>query len=187
MPRRGVPRRIRVRNAALFVVLLIAAVGLLYRMLRPYFAIPPPAAKIDEPVSAEAEVVALLRVIDGDTIEVRWRGGPERVRLLRIDTPERKERGYDEATRALERLVRRGDLELEFERPGQPERDKYDRLLAYVRADGLNTSIEMVRLGYSRFWTEYGEGRFAEDLTAAEREARSDNAGLWSPSGWNRD
>jgi micrococcal nuclease len=177
----------RIRRWLLIAVLSIAAVGLLYRMLRPYFEEPPPAPRADEPVADDTEPARLLRVIDGDTIEVRWRGGTERVRLLRINTPERGRRGYDEATAALERLLEGADLALEFERPGRPERDKYDRLLAYVRAGDQNANVEMVRLGWTRFWTRYGAGRHAELLAAAEDEARSESAGLWGPNGWNRD
>ena len=186
MPLRGTSRKARARNIALIIVLSIAAAGLLYRMLRPYFEEPPPAPRTDEPVSEATEAVELRRVIDGDTIEVRWRDRTERVRLLRINTPERGRRGYDEATAALEGLLRGTDPALEFERPGRPERDKYDRLLAYVLAGEVNVNIEMVRLGWTRFWTRYGAGRHAERFTAAEDEARVSQAGLWGPTGWNK-
>ena len=104
----------------------------------------------------------VTRVVDGDTIRVLYRGTDESVRLLRIDTPERGQPGFEEATAALRRLVGGREVVLEFETPGVEERDRYGRLLAYV---------EMVRLGHSRFWTEYGRGRYACDFEAAEREA----------------
>ena len=174
----------RARRWLLFAVLLVAACGLLYRMLRPYFESQPPTQK-EESVATTEHAVTVLRVIDGDTIEVRWRGRPERVRLLRIDTPERGRHGYDEATRALERLVGGREVVLEFERPGRVERDKYDRLLAYVIVEGENANVELVRQGWTRFWTRYGAGRLADELTAAEREAREHSAGLWSGGEWN--
>ena len=187
MARIGRPHKARARNIALFAVLLIATVGLCYRMLRPFWEGPPTATSNDEPTSAETEVVELLRVVDGDTIEVRWRGRTERVRLLRINTPERGAHGYDESTRALEQLLRDGDLQLEFEHPGRPERDKYDRLLAYVLAGGSNTNAEMVRLGWTRFWTRYGAGRHADLFREAERDAQAGEAGLWSSNGWSEE
>jgi len=186
MSRTNGSRRVRARNAVLFAVLLIAAIGLLYRMLRPYWEAPPPAPRSMEP-AAKTEAVRLSRVIDGDTIEVRWRGRTERVRLLRIDTPERGRRGYQEATAALADLLRVGEIELEFERPGAPERDRYDRLLAYVLAGGSRVNVEMVRLGWSRFWTRYGAGRHADLFAAAEREARDARVGLWGADGWSAD
>jgi len=186
MAHRSSSRKARARNIALILVLSIAAGGLLFRTLRPFWDEPPAPRRTDDAAVDGNEAVDLLRVIDGDTIEVRWRGGPERVRLLRIDTPERGGRGYGEATRALEGLLAGAALELEFERPGRPERDKYDRLLAYVLADGDNANVELVRLGWTRFWTRYGAGRLAEQFAAAERDARSERAGLWGPNGWNK-
>jgi len=107
----------------------------------------------------------VVRVVDGDTIRVRYEGRDESVRLLCINTPERVESGFEEATEAM-----RG---LEFERPGEPERDRYSRLLAYVFVDGRNVNVEMVRLGWTPFWTKYGRGRYAEDFESAEVEARA--------------
>jgi micrococcal nuclease len=187
MSSRGQARQAKIRNAALLAVLLIAAVGLLYRMLRPYFESPPPAPRSSAPVSAEPRRADVLRVIDGDTIEVRWRGRPERVRLLRIDTPERGQRGHAEATAALERLVGGREVTLAFEEAGRPQRDKYDRLLAYVVVDGRNANVELVRSGWSRFWTRYGAGRLADRFAAAEQQAATARAGLWGPDGWSGD
>lgn len=180
-------RKTSIRRWLLLAVLVIAAVGLLYRMLRPYFESPPPDPRSAELVSSEPQRVDVLRVIDGDTIEVRWRGRAERVRLLRIDTPERGQRGHTEATAALERLVDSREAVLEFEEAGRPRRDKYDRLLAYLIVDDHNANVELVRLGWSRFWTRYGAGRLAERFAEAEQEAAAARAGLWSTDGWSSD
>lgn len=187
MPLSSTTRKARARNIALIIVLSIAAAGLLYRMLRPYFEEPTPAPRADESAGDVTEPVKLMRVIDGDTIEVRWRDRTERVRLLRINTPERGRRGYDEATAALRRALRGAELTLEFEQRGRPERDKYDRLLAYVWAGDTNANVKMVRLGWTKFWTRYGAGRHAESFIAAENEARHAQSGLWGDSGWNLD
>ena len=91
----------------------------------------------------------LVWVADGDTIKVMYNGKEEFIRLLRIDTPEQEEKGYEEATYALEDLVEGVPLDLEFEAE-QPERDRHGRLLAYVIADGVNVNVEMVRLGWTK-------------------------------------
>ena len=122
--------------------------------------------------SARAGNSTLIRVSDGDTIVVRYEGRDEKIRLLRIDTPERDDPGYHEATTALRGLVSGRELRIEFERPGHEERDRYGRLLAYVFANDTNTSVEMVRLGWTPFWTRYGKGRYATDFKRAESEAR---------------
>jgi micrococcal nuclease len=176
-----------VRRWLLIGVLAIAASGLLYRMLRPYFDAPPPSVRDSEPVTRAEQAVELSRVIDGDTIEVRWRGERERVRLLRIDTPERGRSGYRAAGRALEAILGDHPLKLEFENPERAERDKYGRLLAYVIVDGENANVEMVRQGWTRFWTRYGSGRLKAAFREAEKQAREEQAGLWGTDGWNVD
>jgi micrococcal nuclease len=118
-------------------------------------------------------------VADGDTVRVVREGAREWVRLLRIDTPERDERGYREARDALAAMVGGQSVNLVFEKPGFPERDAYGRLLAYVFHGGRNVNIEMVRQGWSRFWMRYGEGRFSAGFRRAEKEARREGRGLW--------
>ena len=121
----------------------------------------------------------VVRVVDGDTIRVRYEGRDEPVRLLCINTPERGKPGFEEATEAMRGLVEGRAVVLEFERPGEPERDRYGRLLAYVFLDGLNVNAEMVRLGLTPFWTKYGEGRLAAEFREAEIEAKAEKRGLW--------
>jgi len=123
----------------------------------------------------------VARVIDGDTLLVLRGGSAERVRLLRIDAPERNEPGYRESKETLRRLVEGRDVALQFERPAIEERDRYGRLLAYVLADGVNVNVEMVRLGRARFWEKYGAGRLAQQFRRAEEQARAARRGLWTP------
>ena len=66
-------------------------------------------------------------VADGDTVRVVYRGAREWVRLLRIDTPERDEEGYEEAREALSRMVDGRDVELVFETPGVAALHLYSR------------------------------------------------------------
>ena len=132
----------------------------------------------------------VLRVIDGDTIVARLEEPGkakrrEKIRLLRINTPEKKQPGYEEASEALKYLVRGGEIQLEFEDPSTEKRGNYGRLLAYVMVDGLNANVEMVRLGWTRFWTKYGRGRLAREFMAAQEEAREARRGLWSTSGFS--
>lgn len=164
------------------LVLAFSVMLVSWRTLRPALrSRPPPSppAAAESPLPART-TVPLLRVVDGDTIRVRWRGADTRVRLLRIDTPERGEPLFAESTEALRALLGRGPVDLEFERLGEERRDRYGRLLAYVYApDGRNASVEMVRMGYSRFYDRFGRGRLAAALEGAEAEARRTGTGLW--------
>jgi endonuclease YncB( thermonuclease family) len=160
-------RRGRVRNTAaagVFLLLLIVTVRAMDR--------PPPIPES----SGEAEV---FFVADGDTVRARWEGRKEWFRLLRIDTPEKDEEGYRESRRELVLMVEERIVSIVFEVPGVPERDDYGRLLAYLVIDGRNVNVEMVRAGWSPFWTRYGKGRFAEKFRRAEAEAREAGRGLW--------
>jgi len=119
-------------------------------------------------------------VVDGDTLDVACRSFSDQVRMLRIDTPEAGQPGHPEARRALQDLVENRDVYLLFEERGVKQRGNYGRLLAYVYANDRNVNVEMVREGWSTFWTDFGEGRFADAFRAAEEEARKAKRGLWA-------
>ncbi len=70
---------------------------------------------------------ALCTAIDGDTL----RCGGERVRLARIDTPERYEAGFQEAKTAMRLLVEGKEV-----RCVVTKREKYGRLLGECAAGG---------------------------------------------------
>lgn len=104
--------------------------------------------------------VKVIRVIDGDTVDVVWRGMVERIRMLNINTPERGKPGYREATRALRKLIGHEPVMLKFERNGKPSRGRYGRLLAYLYKGDVNINVEMIRLGHSVYYVKYGLGRY---------------------------
>lgn len=130
----------------------------------------------------------LVRVVDGDTLVILHRPSEprtEHIRLLNVNTPERGRPGFDEATATLRTLVGRAGAEvrLVYEKDGKPEHDRYGRLLAYIMAGDRNVNVELVRSGWSRYETEFGEGRFPQELREAEAEARRERRGLWALGG----
>lgn len=131
-------------------------------------------------------VCHVVKIIDGDTLRVRCRERPEKVRLLFVNTPEYGKKGSRRAKRALQRLVDGGEVQLHFENGSHEKRDRYGRLLAYVVVDDLNVNIELVREGWTRYWTRYGHGSLGEAFRRAEKQARKENRGLWTPEGWNK-
>jgi len=113
-------------------------------------------------------------VVDGDTIVL---DSGETVRYIGIDTPESGECFGQEATEMNRQLVEGktvilvGDVE---------QRDRYNRLLFYVIADGRFVNAELVRLGYARA-ESYGDSvMFQQVLTIFERYAYENGTGLWS-------
>ena len=128
----------------------------------------------DEPIVETYDVANLhvVRIIDGDTIVVRYQGKDESVRLLNIDAPERGDDGFDASTEALHKLIGDRVVDLEWEKPGVPSRDRYGRLLAFVfitvpagpPGGRIHINVEMVRGGWAEYYTKYGKGRYAGDF-----------------------
>lgn len=88
----------------------------------------------------------VTRVIDGDTVEVSRDGVLDRVRLLGIDTPERGECGYDEATALVGDLVTGREVTLVV--GSSDDRDRYGRLLRFVEVtvDGAVVDVGLRQL-----------------------------------------
>ena len=72
--------------------------------------------------------VQVLRVVDGDTLDVLIAGNKHRVRLFGVDTPERGERCYQEA---MDRTLELSGDSVLLE-SGPRKEDKYGRLLFYL-------------------------------------------------------
>ena len=117
-----------------------------------------------DPDSTDARVV---RIVDGDTIRVQFGDGREEpVRYIGIDTPERGEECFQQASDANARLVEGARVRLERD---VSERDRYDRLLAYVyrEEDGVLVNEELVRQGYAVAKEYPPDTRLARRLAAA--------------------
>jgi micrococcal nuclease len=124
-------------------------------------------------LSSEREAL-VERVIDGDTIELR---GGKRVRLLGIDSPEKKQYYCEEATERLRQLVEGKDVGLEKD---ATNRDKYGRLLRYVYVDGVFVNLEMVKEGYAVLFTTPKNVKHLEELMKAEDEAKLKRIVVWN-------
>ncbi|MDA0735482.1 MAG: thermonuclease family protein [Chloroflexi bacterium] len=116
--------------------------------------------------------IGMDRVIDGDT----FKSANARIRLFGVDTPERGEKCFTEATERFKELA--GDtVRVEF---GPRHEDNYGRILFYVYTNAGESIDEiLVREGLAEAWTRDGQHR--DVLVAAEKGARRDGFGcLWS-------
>jgi endonuclease YncB( thermonuclease family) len=84
-------------------------------------------------------------IIDGDTLEINGK----RIRLALVDTPERNEAGYEEATQFTASLCPVGSTAYFDVDDGQPT-DKYGRTVAVVYCGGKNLNAELWKNGYAR-------------------------------------
>jgi micrococcal nuclease len=133
---------------------------------------------------ADAIAADVVRVFDGDTIEVRIDGREARVRFLGVDTPERRDLGahevlYEEAKRFTERELLGETVTLIADRSGD-DRDPYDRLLRYVVLDdGTDLNEALIHRGLGLALTRWPFAR-ADAYVEAEAEAIRAERGLWS-------
>lgn len=124
----------------------------------------------------EAIAVAVTRVIDGDTLDVRSAETTLRVRLYGADTPERGEACFTEATERLTALAGERVFLVLDARP----QDRFGRELRYVfTEDGRSIDHTLVAEGLAKAWREDGSRRAA--ILAAEEAARAASVGcLWA-------
>jgi micrococcal nuclease len=110
---------------------------------------PTPTSTV-EPVG-EGTPAQVTNIVDGDTIDVLINGAEYRVRYILVNTPERGELFYSEATAANAALVSGQTVTLVED---VSETDRYGRLLRYVYlADGTFVNEELVRQGYAQIAT----------------------------------
>ncbi len=154
-----------------------------------------PAPATSSPSARPGTPAEVIDVVDGDTIHARLRSGRvERVRLIGIDAPERSttrtgypQCGGEEATEALERLApRRSEIRLTTDAV-QDRRDRFGRLLAYVRtAESGSATLQelLLRAGWARVYV-YDRRPFTKvsRFRAAAAAAREAGRGVWRACG----
>jgi micrococcal nuclease len=174
-PRRGYLAWILLFLLAIGIGLAIADRTLLWREEYGLTAIKRPLAKPTLlPIKLGATyTVKVIRVLDGDTIDVQWTDGAKaRIRLTDIDAPESCQPFGPESTQALERYVLRKSVEVEV-----LDLDRDQRVIGRVFVEGRDISAALVRDGAAWFYEQYARDPSLYDL---EIEARDAGRGLWS-------
>ncbi|PYN32693.1 MAG: hypothetical protein DME01_20745 [Candidatus Rokuibacteriota bacterium] len=126
----------------------------------------------------------VVRVVDGDTIDVQLADRVEKVRYIGVNTPEihhpikGEEPGGREAAEVNRRLVAGRHVRLELD---VRTRDRYGRLLAYVWLGDTMVNAELVRRGYAQVMTVPPNVRYQDLFLKLQREARDAGRGLWRP------
>ena len=119
--------------------------------------------------------VLVQRVIDGDTVVL---ANGDRVRYIGMDTPERGEPFFDEATEYNRRLVEGRRVQLLKD---ESETDRFGRLLRYVLAGDILVNAELVREGLAEAKRYKPDVKFADCFDALMQEARDAKRGMWEP------
>lgn len=151
----------------------------------------PQVESIDENKSQQPKLsdsYDVVKVIDGDTIDVSINGQTSRLRLIGIDTPETVDPrkpvqcfGKESSDKAKE-LLEGKKVRLESD-DSQDNRDKYDRLLRYVYLeDGTMYNKLIITEGYAHEYTYNLPYKYQAEFKQAQKDAEQAGKGLWSSS-----
>ena len=145
----------------------------------------------EKPSTQTTTLYNVVKVVDGDTIDVSINEETKRLRLIGINTPETVDPrtpvqcfGKEASDKAKELLTgKKVSLEVDST---QGELDKYSRLLRYVfLEDGTSFNLYMIKEGYAYEYTYNTPYKYQAEFKAAQVYAKANNKGLWSPSTCN--
>lgn len=114
------------------------------------------------------------RVVDGDTLIINGNS----TRLLGINTPEKGEKGYNEAREFLEKELLNKTVRLEF---GKDRFDIYNRKLGYVIFNEENINIKTIEKGYANLYI-VDRDEYSEKLKQAWQICLKNNKNLCEKS-----
>jgi len=130
--------------------------------------------QIYEKLSNKTFSAKVIRIMDGDTMEILYKNVPTKIRLAHIDCPEKrgKQPYGNNAKVALSNLCFGKMVTVKGEKY-----DRYKRLIAVVINDkNQNVNQEMVKLGMAWHFTKYSVDQIYAKL---EKQARKNRVGLW--------
>ncbi|WP_459496812.1 thermonuclease family protein [Erwinia amylovora] len=117
----------------------------------------------------------VIRVLDGDTIEVLQDKTPVRIRLANIDAPEKKQAFGRWSANQLKGLVAALPVTVTY-----TQTDRYGRIIGRVfTANGTEANRFMVKSGAAWVYDKYNSDN---SLPALQQEAKEHRRGLWADS-----
>lgn len=139
------------------------------------------------PTIIDRKLNKVLKVIDGDTVNVEIEGKNRTIRLIGIDSPETVDPrkpvqcfGKEASNKAKELLTGK-KVVMEVDST-QGDKDKYNRLLRYIYLeDGTSVNKYMISEGYAHEYTyQSNPYKYQTEYIEAEQSAREDKKGLWA-------
>lgn len=119
----------------------------------------------------------ITKIVDGDTFYCNASSGPEKIRLIGVNTPEIKTpegikaRDFASSIISVDQVVM---LELDVQNRGP-----YRRLLAYIWIDDIMLNELLVKEGFAQVATYPPNIKYVDLFIEAEKQARKNNKGLW--------
>ena len=116
--------------------------------------------------SSEINTMAVVaRVVDGDTVVLNT---SEKVRFICVNTPEKNEEGYLEATEFLKETLLNKTVLLVKD---TTNKDRYGRLLRYVYLNGTLVNSLIVEKGFGESFPFEPDTKLCDEIKAAEGKA----------------
>ncbi|MEJ2115723.1 MAG: thermonuclease family protein [Gammaproteobacteria bacterium] len=132
-------------------------------------------AEISKSQTYEGKVI---KVIDGDSINIVYKGKPLRIRLAEIDAPERSQPFWKKSREALAYYVAGKEVQIV-----EVDIDRYERVVGQVYLNDIWVNAELVRGGYAYVYPKYAT---TKHLYEYESIARESQVGIWSLPGNER-
>ena len=115
----------------------------------------------------------VIGVTDGDTVTVSddMDQGKFRIRLDKIDAPEKKQAFSNKSKQYLSGLIFGKKVSVRFKAV-----DRYGRILGVIYLDGTEINLLMVQNGYAWHYSYFDQ---TQSYIEAEKQAKSEKKGLW--------
>lgn len=126
----------------------------------------------------------VVRVIDGDTFEIKYKGKLTSVQLFGVNAPETDKHPSkppepygEEASVYLQDLLLDDSIYIRFD---EHKFDQYERVWGYVyrASDGVFVNLEVIREGYAEVDLRY-PFKYKELFRDYESRAKKERIGLW--------
>jgi endonuclease YncB( thermonuclease family) len=121
----------------------------------------------------------VVAISDGDTITLLTEDKRQlKIRLVGIDTPEKKQAFGTKARDHLASRIFKQDVEVDLRK-----KDQYGRHLGVIYSGGVDINQGMIQDGYAWFYKHYAKEQPKEEAlryAKAEADARSKQRGLWA-------
>lgn len=113
----------------------------------------------------------VIKVLDGDSINIIQQGEEIRIRLAEIDAPEHGQAFWKISKQALEEYVAGKRVSVE-----EFDRDKYGRVVGHVYINDTWVNGALVKEGYAYVYSRYA---VSKKLYKFEAQAEKNNLGVW--------
>lgn len=140
----------------------------------------PAYGSIFNPAPNEKGRALVTKIVDGDTVVLN---GVVKARLIGVDTPERGQCYYGQASRFTARKLLYRIVRYEV---GKDTRDRYGRVLVYITKKGGSFNESLLRWGYARTLPIRPNTKYGGKFSRLQDEARKHRRGTWKYCGRGR-